>query len=286
MAKQRSVPVMVQVLRFTFKFLGKVAPPLGAKLMYRLWFSTPRYNEPSRERFMRESSTQSFLETKYGDIAIYQWGNDDENTPLVILVHGWSGRGPQLASFTEMLLDAGYKVLAFDAPGHGQSSGNATNLPIFADTLNQIASHYGQPYAIIAHSFGVMVTAYALTAHMLQARKVVCLSSPTAVSYLVDKFIDIFEIPASVSNRFRKYFERDFGTDLWTHFSADENARQLAIPALIIHDEKDEDVDWHMSEELATAWPDAEFVKTSGYGHRRILRAQDVIGMIKKFLAA
>lgn len=282
MATRRSIPVSLLILQWTFKALGHVAPKLGAKLMYRLWLSSPKYPEPPRERFWRESSVQSSLNTQYGKIAVYQWG--DHTKPIIVLMHGWSGRGTQLAHFTKMLIDAGYSVMAFDAPGHGRSPGKSTDLVQMSDTLNQVATHYGQPYAIIAHSFGVLVTAYSLASRSIQIKKIVCLSSPITPSYLVDRFASILQIPTNISSKFRKYFEKNFGEDLWTRFAADENAKQLSMPALIIHDDKDDIVDWHISEKLAAAWPDAEFVKTSGYGHRRILRSQPIANMIQKFL--
>ena len=41
--------------------------------------------------------------------------------PSVYLVHGWGGRGSQLAAFVEPLVAAGHRVVLFDAPSHGDS---------------------------------------------------------------------------------------------------------------------------------------------------------------------
>ncbi len=50
------------------------------------------------------------------------------------------------------------------------------------------------------------------------------------------------------------------------------------LPAvLIIHDTEDKEVHHRDGTLLAAAWPHAEFMSTTGLGHRRILRDEAVI---------
>ena len=53
---------------------------------------------------------------------------------------------------------------------------------------------------------------------------------------------------------------------------------------MVIHDENDRDVPWQEGAALANAWPGAQFVRTSGLGHRRILRDPDVIARVTAFI--
>jgi len=48
-------------------------------------------------------------------LATWSWGKG----PLVVLVHGWTGHAGRLTRYVPALVDAGFSVLAFDAPGHG-----------------------------------------------------------------------------------------------------------------------------------------------------------------------
>ena len=59
--------------------------------------------------------------------------------PPVLLLHGWDGRAAQMISFVEPLVDAGYAVLAVDAPAHGASAGRQTNMLEWSLALRAIA---------------------------------------------------------------------------------------------------------------------------------------------------
>ena len=78
---------------------------------------------------------------------------------------------------------------------------------------------------------------------------------------------------------------RDYGTDVWERASPECNVRELALPALVIHDQHDSDVPWQQGEAVASAWPGARFMQTQGLGHQRILRDHEVVQTSVKFLA-
>jgi pimeloyl-ACP methyl ester carboxylesterase len=72
---------------------------------------------------------------------------------------------------------------------------------------------------------------------------------------------------------------------LWQHFCPQRLAHALNVPALILHDADDHDVPWQEGATLAAAWPGATFEKTSGLGHRRILRDPTVVARAVEFLS-
>ena len=57
----------------------------------------------------------------------------------------------------------GFKVISFDAPGHGKSSGGETNLVEFAACIDKIVAINGAPKVLIGHSLGAVIS---LLAHM------------------------------------------------------------------------------------------------------------------------
>lgn len=63
-------------------------------------------------------------------------------------------------------------------------------------------------------------------------------------------------------------------------------ARQLDVPGLVIHDQDDRDVPIEEGAAVARAWPGAQFVRTTGLGHRRILRDPEVIARAAAFIAS
>ena len=90
---------------------------------------------------------------------------------------------------------------------------------------------------------------------------------------------------AKTTQYFMQFFAKEFGEDIWSRISAEENARGLSAPALIIHDRDDRDVPWQSSERLAQAWPGAELLYTQGLGHRRILRDPALLQRVVDFIS-
>ena len=85
-------------------------------------------------------------------VALYQWG--EQGKPLVLLVHGWSGRSGQFYKFIPELLVNDYHVIAFDAPAHGRSKGRRTNILEFVEVIQYISEKFGPIYSGIGHSIG------------------------------------------------------------------------------------------------------------------------------------
>lgn len=271
--------LLLNVLRHGIRYASLLSPSLGARLVYRLWFMSRRFDEPGRERLWRHNARITVFHVGPTAVQIYRWGEG----PTVLLVHGWSGRGPQLGAFVQPLLAAGYSVLTFDAPGHGASPGDSTNAYEVADVIQALSLHFGPFKAIIAHSFGVLCAVRAL--HLgLDTGSFVSISSPTQARWLLDLFYEHFPVPDAVKQLFEKRLIQEFGPQLWQNLAAETLARDLTIPALIIHDADDADVTWQQSRLLADAWPGSNYVQTTGLGHIRILRDAQVLGQVVEFI--
>src|SRR5215213_5984938 len=128
------------------------------KKVYCAFFSPSRYEVKSADRAILERGTSFRIPFKGGELAVTTWGEG----PAVLSMHGWGGARAQMTGFVEPLLAAGYRVVAYDQPAHGESDGKTTNLLEIAPTMDLIVQHEGVFQAIIAHSFGTLITSYAL----------------------------------------------------------------------------------------------------------------------------
>ncbi|MFV2058237.1 MAG: alpha/beta fold hydrolase [Thiohalomonadales bacterium] len=278
------VDFSVRLLQFFFRFVGQVFPAIAGALAYKLWFATRRYATPKREVKWQTSARTYTLPHTYGPLMMYVWGEDRPDASKIVLLHGWNGRATQMGPFIEVLLQAGFQVTAFDAPAHGQTPGNNTNILQVADALRSVVNSLGNVDAVVAHSFGAMALTYALR-EGLNIKKAVCISSPADVSLLVDSFCTSLQIPRRTRKNLLLRFYRNFGDDIWRRFSSVENAKNLLVPALIVHDENDKEVEISHSIQCAEAWPDAQLLVTQGLGHRRILRHPQVLNAVASFVA-
>ena len=65
-------------------------------------------------------------------ISCYAWGKGEKT---ILLAHGWDARAMDFYKMIPVLVDHGYKVIAFDGPGHGHSEGNSSNMVDFKELM-------------------------------------------------------------------------------------------------------------------------------------------------------
>src|SRR5258707_14847666 len=118
------------------------------KKFYQCFFSPSKYEVKSIEQVVLERGNNYRMLFDGGELTVTTWG---ERGPAVLLMHGWGGARAQMTGFVEPLLSAGYRVVAYDQPAHGQSDGKMTNLLEIASTMDLIKAKEGKFDAIIAH---------------------------------------------------------------------------------------------------------------------------------------
>lgn len=269
-------------MRWIFSNIGPLFPALLGKWAYRTWFSTRRFKAPRREQPWIANAASQQQQLAGIPVMTYRWG--DSSKPLVVLVHGWNGRGSQMAAFAEPLVQAGFRVLSYDAPGHAHTPGSNSNIFEMSKVLNAIAQQLGPIHGIVAHSFGGMVTSLALS-QGLTAKRVVLISTPARFEFLIDLFVNGLRMPPAVKHNLVNRLKTRFGDRVFDEVSTQQTCAQLAhIPALIIHDEKDHDVPLEQALLINQSWPGSRLFKTRGLGHKRVLYNHEVIKQVSHFL--
>jgi pimeloyl-ACP methyl ester carboxylesterase len=275
-----ALPLGFRLLRAALGLCAAISTELAGRWVNRLWFRSRRYPEPDREKEWLRTAQRLTLTHRGRPVAVSRWGEG----PTILLVHGWHGRGAQLGAFAAPLVEAGYCVVAFDAPAHGRTPGSSTDLPEVSEALCTVAAAFPPLHGVITHSFGAAVTLYAI-AQGLAPKRVVAVSAPASIEFLMDSFAARLGISDAVMAVHRRLMEERFGADLWQRFSPSAIAGGLRIPALLVHDDEDHDVPWQEGAALARAWSRAELIRTRGLGHRRILRDLQVVDRAVRFLA-
>lgn len=279
-------PFVLMVFRLIFMYLGAIFPNLIGRWAYKLWFITHRSATPKREEnWIRSANKVETIDVNGLKVMTYYWEtNNAENEPLVMLVHGWTGRGSQMGAFAAPLLKAGFRVLSYDSHSHGQTPGKTSTIFKQSEVQQGLAEKFGPIYAVVAHSFGGMVTPYSLSNGM-QTQKVVCISPPSRFNFLLERFSNTLHLPKRVQRYMVNRFKKEYGNDLAERVSSTTTSLQLGhIPLLIIHDDDDQDVPISESELLHQAWPNSVMQRTNGLGHRRVLYNPQVIENTVNFL--
>lgn len=274
-----AVPPALKLLRGTLRVLSAVAPPLAARMAADLFMKPRRFTTPERERAATATATSFTVATGPSrSIEAWSWGEG----PNVFLVHGWEGRGSQLSAFAAPLVAAGFRVIAWDAPGHGGSSGKRSSLVHFAWGIREMAEAVGEPYAVIAHSLGCAATTLAVH-EGVKAERLVFIAPPLEPSDYTARFGEILGISERTLERMKFLIEERF-LRKWSDYSLATLGKKMRVPLLVIHDIDDRDTFLWESEGLVAAWPGSRLVKTAGLGHRRILRDPSVLAMATEFI--
>jgi len=263
-----------RALRAGLAALRAVSPPLAEILAARLFLTPPPTGRapsglPGAIPFVVEA----------GGVAVR--GERVGQGPAVLLVHGWGGRGAQLAPLARPLLEAGLSVALFDGPAHGASGGRTTNLVRMAGAVAAVARHVGAR-AAIGHSFGGAAMGIAL-ARGLALDAAVVVGAPSSPLGFLGTFCDALGIPAVAREGLQRRLERWVGVPMRSLDAATLLPR-IAVPALVVHDARDREIPLRDGEAIAAAWPGARLVRTEGLGHRRILRDPGVAAAIAAFV--
>lgn len=290
---KQKVPFVLILFRLIFKYIGPLFPTLLGRWSYALWFKTDRLKSmPKREVKWLQTAKIEPLDLAinvYGvgtlPVMTYYWENkQQQNAPLVVLMHGWTGRGSQMGAFAAPLLKAGFRVMSFDNHAHDKTPGKSSHLFLQSAVQRALAKKVGPVYAFVAHSFGGMVTPYSLN-RGLEIQRIVCISPPSRFQYVVERFSNILHLPKSIQAYMFARFSKEYGENLHERVSSTVTSKSLGhIPVLIIHDEEDIDVPLSEGELLHQAWPNSKFIRTQGLGHRRILYDAQVIENTVNFL--
>jgi pimeloyl-ACP methyl ester carboxylesterase len=247
------------------------------------WYTVTKRPFSDRDLQNLASAKNSTFNFGEAEIALSQWG--DPQAPLVFLIHGWGGHRAQLASFVPPLLNAGYRVLSFDAPAHGDSPGSQTDGFEIAQVILALVEKIGNPYAVIAHSLGTMATNVALQSK-LQPERIVLTGPIRRMSDVLDTFIRMHDLNDDSADVITQDVIDRFGDDVWDITSLDKQLPKLDVPALIIHDRQDDVIPYLSGAAIARAWKSARLFTTKGLGHRLILQSEEVINEVVSFIAS
>ena len=252
------------------------------KKTYQAFFSPSRYEVKPSEREVLEWGNTYRIPYEGGELAVTTWGSSG---PSVLLMHGWGGARVQTTGFVDPLLFAGYRVVAYDQPAHGESTGTMTNLLEIAPTMDLIAEQEGPFQAILAHSFGTLITSYALVNRNFPLpERLVYFGAFNQLLESLPRFQVMAGLPDEIMDGFRSLLHENFGRDVLEAITNESLTPRIHIPALMFHDATDNVTPVEDSRAIARVWKEARYIETEGLGHRGALQSKPIHEQVVKFL--
>lgn len=283
-------PPIAPHVRERFDLLERYAPGEGARWAAELWCTPPAVEMSLRMPPGVPPSRPIEAAWEGHRVVGETWGDDGDP---VYLVHGWGGCQAHLGVFVKPLVEAGYRVIAFDLPSHNGSDPGAlapgrTTIVECAKAVHAVVNEHGPAHAVIGHSLGAKATSLAVS-WGAAARRLVFLAPMGDFSWYLDVFTQRHgfgpRIRAGLHRRLDQKLKMPlFDTDISAVASRPDNP-----PLLLIHDPDDPDSQYQTSEDLAAKWPGASLHTTKGLGrlaHYRILRHRPALNAAIEFITA
>lgn len=266
--------------RLVLSTLNRIAPVFARGLVSRLFF-TPARRPLTETETLRWSQGKPFSVVVHGKtIRGRQWGRG----PAVLLVHGWNGRGMHLHRFIRPLVGAGFAVIAFDAPGHGESAGETSSYFEFTDAVRAFVKADGgfRVSAVIAHSLGAAAAVNALVKEKSTADAVLIAPALRLKEILYGTF-DRYGIPAGLYRQRIAELEQTYGYSLLRD-NPFGLLKALVQPVLIIHDRDDDLTPYADAAAAAGAHATIRLHATTGLGHKRILSETSTVDAAVRYI--
>lgn len=283
--KKASMPLGLRLTRAGFALYGAVAPRRAGRKAELLFRAPVRRKRPVDEQALLLNARPLSLEFEGLELAGYEWRTvrEELDLPPILLQHGWESRASQLAPIVKMLLAQGHRVVAFDAPAHGDSPGRFATVSSFADMLLAIDRKFGPFHAAIGHSVGGAAVLSAIT-RGLRARKVATLAAPASLRRATTRFATMLGLNGRAIASMHEAVAIANGRSLDAmEFTALKPPAD--VPVLLLHDPRDWQVPASESAAIVGVWSNARLRHIAGVGHNGILAAESVHRFLAEFVA-
>lgn len=213
--------------------------------------------------------------------SVYEWGSGPQ---ACVLLHGWGSRAARFGTLTRPLRAQGWRVLAIDAPGHGESPGRTSSLPEFRAALEVTIAEMGPAQLLVGHSLGAL----AMALHLAEVppedatRGAVLVGMPRGAAFLLDRYIQMMDIREPTASLLHDRFVERFGQPPEA-FDGVAAAARIRVPVLLIHDGEDDVVPFAHAQALSKALPRGQLLATKELGHSAMLRNRESIAAITGF---
>jgi len=265
-------------LRRALGLSERLWPALAVRGAYRL-FCTPL---PPKWLHRRQTALAAWRKEAWpfeqASLTLYQPPPGPAG-PVVLLVHGWGGHAAQMHPLARALAAQGLHPVLVDLPAHGASRGGTSTLPQFSRAIEYLVARLQQQghsvHAVVAHSLAANGLAHA-AARGLPVNRLVLLAPPASPHAYTRLFAHVFGIRETTRARMQQLVEAREGI-VMRQFEPASVGPRVQQPTLIVHDREDRINRFADAEAFRDAVPGARLLETSGLGHTRLLRDDDVM---------
>lgn len=270
-----------RALRQTLHALDAVSPQSATRLA-TLLFMRPRRKRVTYVSRLPEGAQRIAIYHGISKLTAYSWGAGDKT---ILLVHGWESHIGRMLPLVMPLVSAGFRVVALDSPGHGQSPGMLTTMYDVGEAVYNAGVQLGPVHAIVANSFGAAATMTMLAREVdIQPARLVLVSPMTHFEQHMDIYQRLLGIEGRLEANMRSVLQRRLPLSI-ERFDVAEAVTRVSSLALIIHDIHDPVIPVQAARHVADKWANAALIETSHLGHKKLIANANVQRAIVDFIS-
>jgi pimeloyl-ACP methyl ester carboxylesterase len=278
--------IYLQYLRTKFKTISKLAPAIAGRMAFELFCTPyPKYKKRKAPAIFHHATKRTVVLTDQTKIHGFEWLPSKPNDQTVLIAHGYASYAYKFEHYIAPLLKMGYRVLAFDAPAHGQSEGKHIHVVVYQEAIQKIMEQAGPIHHFIGHSLGALtLSMIAEKIDQAEARKFVLIAPATKTTTTFANFFKMMHLNEVTKAAFLQDVSNRTSHSV-DHFAADRALTNYKGPILWVHDEKDmvcpyEDI-INFKENAPS---NIKFLITNGLGHNKVYKTAEIMDQIMTFL--
>lgn len=278
--------IYLQYLRTKFKTISKLAPATAGRIAFDLFCTPyPKYKKRKAPAIFHHAIKRTVVLSDQTKIHGFEWLPNKPNDQTVLIAHGYASHAYKFEHYIAPLLKMGYRVLAFDAPAHGQSEGKHIHVVVYQEAIQQIMQQAGPVHHFIGHSLGALtLSMIAEQVDQADARKFVLIAPATKTTTTFANFFKMMHLNEVTIAAFLNDVSSKTSHKV-EYFAADRALANYQGPVLWVHDEKDmvcpfEDIIGFKEK----APSNIKFLITNGLGHNKVYKTAEVMDQIMAFL--
>lgn len=236
------------------------------------------------------SSVKKFEVDSSGKIIqCYEWGEGR----TVLLAHGWGSRASHMAPLARQLSEAGFRVVAFDAPGHSSidefRETQYSSMFEFCTTISAVGKSISPVYALVGYSLGAASAAVVAAGQKkfndkkVEAEKLILISAPQSIATMIKSFCRNNNLEIQDEQKLKNELQHEFDFSIEEYLTT-EAVKIFNKEILLIHDNDDEEVPINDAKEIAASSAKIKTFYSNGYGHYKVLMNRNMFSEVKKFL--
>ncbi|MCF8406531.1 MAG: alpha/beta fold hydrolase [Chitinophagaceae bacterium] len=270
-----------------------VSPPVAGKLAFDLFCTPyPKYKKKKAPAIFNQAKPLHITLkgdgiSEKGNIRIhgFEWKPLKPNGQTVLIVHGYASYFYKFDQYIQPLLKEGFRVIGFDAPGHGLSEGKHINIVIYKHAIENIIKELGPIDHFIGHSLGAITLA--MIAENIEnpiKHKFVLIAPATKTTTTFERYFNMMHLSPAIRAAFNELVEKRSGMPI-TYFEADRAIENFTGDLLWVHDRDDLVCPYKDLEEFQKKAPqNIKFLITNELGHNKLYKTPEIIDKIVAFL--